>query len=229
MHEAKAKSILIVEADDTLRETLAYNLQREGYQVAMAADGAAGLDLARDCLPDLVILDIMLPGIDGLTVCRTLRREMELLIIMLSARTGEVDKIIGLDTGADDYVTKPFSLGELLARVRAVFRRQPKPPPAQQLAANDLQIDLIARKVTKGEKEIALSHKEFDLLAELVRNQGAVLSRDFLLTKIWGYERTDGSRTVDVHVRWLREKIEPNPSSPTRIVTIPRMGYRFEG
>ena len=224
---SEKESILIIEDDETLRQTLAYNLEREGYMVTTAVDGPSGLDAARDAEPDLILLDIMLPELDGLTVCRTLRREMEIPIILISARASEVDKIIGLDSGADDYLTKPFGLGELTARIRAVMRRRAQ-PVQWQLEARDLSVDLVARTVYKGEKQLNLSYKEFDLLAELMQNQGIVLSRDLLLSKIWGYERTDGTRTVDVHIRWLRAKIEDDPSKPTRIVTIPRVGYRFE-
>jgi DNA-binding response OmpR family regulator len=140
-----------------------------------------------------------------------------------------VDKIIGLDSGADDYITKPFSLGEFLARVRAALRRKAQPAAAKLLQAGDLGVDLVGRKAYKGSTELNLSYKEFDLLAELMRNQGVVLSRDLLLTKVWGYDYYGGSRTVDVHVRWLREKIEEEPSAPKRIMTIRSIGYRFEG
>ena len=221
------KSILIVEDDETLRQTLAYNLENEGHHVLAAADGPSGLDKARSDSPDLIVLDLMLPGLDGLSVCRILRREMDVPIIILSARSGEVDKIIGLDSGADDYITKPFGLGEFLARVRVALRRQPK-PVAHQLVSEDLLLDLVARRAYKGKEPLVLSYKEFDLLAELMRNQGMVLSRDLLLTKIWGYDSVGGSRTIDVHIRWLREKIEENPSKPKRITTIQRIGYRFE-
>jgi len=226
--ENEIKSILIVEDDDVLRQTLAYNLEKEGYTVYTAADGAVALEQGRAHKPDLIVLDIMLPVLDGLSVCRILRREIDALIIMLSARANEVDKIVGLDAGADDYLTKPFSLGELLARVRAVLRRQPKPPPDNRLESDDLTVDLIGRKVHKGEKELTLTFKEFDLLAELMRNRGMVLSRDLLVSKVWGYDNAGDSRTVDVHIRWLREKIEENPSKPRRITTIQRIGYRFE-
>jgi len=222
------KSILIVEDDEVLRQTLAYNLKKEGYTVFDAADGITGLELAREHKPDLIVLDIMLPELDGLSVCRLVRREMEVLIIMLSARAGEIDKIIGLDSGADDYISKPFNLGELLARIRAVFRRQPKPPPGNRFESGDLVLDAVARKAYKGKDELNLTYKEFDLLAELMRNQGVVLSRDLLVSKVWGYDSNDGSRTVDVHIRWLRSKIEDNPSKPRRITTIQRVGYRFE-
>jgi DNA-binding response OmpR family regulator len=223
------KSILIVEDDQTLLQTLAYNLDKEGYISLTASNGPAGLDLAREKHPDLIVLDVMLPDLDGLSVCRILRREMEVPIIMLTARSSEVDKIIGLDSGADDYITKPFSLGELLARVRAALRRQPKSATPKVLQSDDLQVDLVSRKVYKGTTELNLSYKEFDLLAELMRNQGVVLSRDLLLTKVWGYDYYGESRTVDVHIRWLREKIEETPSKPKRITTIRSVGYRFEG
>jgi len=222
-------SILIVEDDETLQQTLQYNLEREGYKVVTASDGQTGLEVARDQPFDLIILDIMLPGLDGLSVCRVLRRELDVQIIMLTARSSEVDKIVGLDSGADDYITKPFGLGELLARIRASLRRKPKDATPEYFQADDLSLDLIGRKSYKGQIELNLSHKEFDLLAELMRNKGMVLSRDLLLTKVWGYDYHGGSRTVDVHVRWLREKIEENPSKPQRITTVRSIGYRFEG
>ncbi len=228
MVDTDKKTILIVEDDQTLRQTLAYNLTKEGYEILTANNGPEGLESARAQIPDLIVLDVMLPDLDGLSVCRILRREMEVPIIMLTARSSEVDKIIGLDSGADDYITKPFSLGELLARVRAALRRQPKPATPKLIQSGDLQLDTVSRKVYKGQEELNLSYKEFDLLAELMRNQGVVLSRDLLLTKVWGYDYYGESRTVDVHIRWLREKIEENPSKPKRITTIRSVGYRFE-
>ena len=228
-NEKNPETILIVEDDDTLRQTLIYNLETEGYQILAASDGQAALETARNHTTDLIILDVMLPELDGLSVCRILRRELEAPIIMLTARSSEVDKIIGLDSGADDYITKPFGLGELLARVRAALRRKPKNALPQNLEADDLALDLISRKAYKSTQRLDLSHKEFDLLAELMQNPGMVLSRDLLLTKVWGYDYHGGSRTVDVHVRWLREKIEENPSKPKRITTVRSIGYRFEG
>ncbi|GAB4422607.1 MAG: response regulator transcription factor [Anaerolineae bacterium] len=228
-NSTEQRTILVVEDDATLQQTLAFNLNKEGYLTFTASDGLTGLELARNKLPDLIILDVMLPELDGLSVCRILRREMEVPIIMLTARSSEVDKIIGLDSGADDYITKPFSLGEFLARVRAAIRRQPKSASPKVLQAGNLEMDLVSRKVYKGGLEINLSYKEFDLLAELMRNQGMVLSRDLLLTKVWGYDYYGESRTVDVHIRWLREKIEDEPSKPRRITTIRSVGYRFEG
>lgn len=222
------EKILVVEDDFTLRKTIAYNLTEEGYNVSTASDGRTALDLARQESFDLIILDVMLPELDGLSVCRILQREAEMPIILLTARTGEIDKIIGLDSGADDYITKPFSLGEFLARVRVALRRRRTQTVTNMLEVGNLFIDLAGRKVKKAGEPIKLSHKEFDLLAELVQNKGAVLSRDLLLTKVWGYDYTGGTRTVDVHIRWLREKIEADPSKPCLIQTIRGIGYRFE-
>jgi len=224
------KKILLVEDDDTLRKTLAYNLSQEGYKVFQSADGAEALDLARDHLPDLIVLDVMLPSLDGLSVCRILRNESDVPIVMLTARGSEVDRIVGLEIGADDYIVKPFSLGEFLARVRAILRRAPSARAvADRLESGDLMLALIARKAARGGKELRMTHKEFDLLATLMRNTGAVLSRDLLLDRVWGYDHSGQTKTVDVHVRWLREKIEDEPSHPRRIVTVRGVGYRFEG
>lgn len=222
-------TVLVVDDEATIRETLQYNLEKEGYDVVTAADGTDALDTARSEHFDLIILDLMLPELDGLSVCRAIRKEQDVPIIMLTARTGEMDKIVGLESGADDYVVKPFSLGELLARVRAVLRRAPAAGRQDVLESDNLHLDLIARRATLEDAEIALTPKEFDLLAELMRNQGMVLSRDLILTKVWGYDYLGDSRTVDVHIRWLREKIEADPSSPKRIVTVRGVGYRFEG
>jgi len=225
-----ATRILIVEDETTLRETLAYNLDSEGYQVTQSGDGAEALDLARADKFDLIVLDIMLPNLDGLSICRILRKEQATPIIMLTARGGEVDRILGLESGADDYIVKPFSLGEFLARVRAVLRRAPAAAVhTDRLESGDLKLDLTTRRVYVGERELKLGHKEFDLLAMLVRNKGAVLSRGLLLEQVWGYDYVGDDRTIDVHVRWLREKIEVQPSEPERIVTVRGVGYRFEG
>ncbi len=224
-----SKKILIIEDDETLLQTLADNLEQEGYGATTAAGGYAGLEMARANRPDLIVLDVMLPELDGLSVCRILRREMDVPIIMLTARSSEVDKIIGLESGADDYITKPFSLGEFLARVRAALRRKPRAQSSEQLQSGNLSLNLIGRKAYKDQQELNLSHKEFDLLAELMRNEGMVLSRDLLLAKVWGYDYMGESRTVDVHIRWLRGKIEENPSKPKRITTVRSIGYRFEG
>ena len=225
------KKILLVEDDDTLRTTLAYNLQKEDYTVVQTGDGADELSLAREEDPDLIVLDVMLPSLDGLSVCRIVRNESDVPIIMLTARGSEVDRIVGLEIGADDYIVKPFSLGEFLARVRAILRRKPSSAHTvvDRLESGDLTLDLIARRATRGGEELRMTHKEFDLLATLMRNRGAVLSRDLLLERVWGYDYSGQTKTVDVHVRWLREKIEQDPSNPTRIVTVRGVGYRFEG
>jgi two-component system alkaline phosphatase synthesis response regulator PhoP len=225
-------TILVVEDEINVLDTLAYNLQQEGYKVLTAEDGEQALEVIRHKKLDLIILDIMLPKLDGLAVCRIVRKEPDIAqtpIIMLTARGTQSDKMIGLDSGADDYITKPFELGELLARVRAVLRRAPGRTVASQvLSGGTIAIDLSARRAYRGEAELHLSQKEFDLLAELMRNQGAVLSRDLILSRVWGYDYYGDSRTVDVHIRWLREKIEDDPSDPRRIITVRGVGYRFE-
>lgn len=222
-------SILVVEDDDTVRDTLALNLRAEGYEVETAADGELGLKAGRAGGHDLVILDVMLPKMDGLTICRVLRKESDVPIILLTARGTETDKIVGLETGADDYVVKPFSLGELLARVRAALRRGRAGPEAStELVAGELRLDPGARKAHLAGQELNLAPREFELLAMLMRNQGAVLSRDLLLAGVWGEDFVGDARTVDVHIRWLREKIEEDPSNPARITTVRGVGYRLE-
>ncbi len=220
--------LLLVEDDQTLRDTLAYNLAREDYEVIQAGDGVTALDLARQHKPDLVLLDIMLPGLDGLSVCRALRHESAVPIVLLTARTGEVDRIVGLDSGADDYIVKPFSLGELLARLRAVMRRG-RSSEETRLQSGDLTLELISHRARRGDKNLELAPKEFDLLAELIRHKGAVLTRDLLLQRVWGFDYPGDTRTVDVHIRWLREKIEEDPAAPKRIETVRGIGYRFAG
>lgn len=222
--------ILLVEDETSVRKALAINLEKEGYDVVETGDGTEALDLARTHTPDLIILDVMLPGLDGLSVCRILRNESDVPIMILTARAGEVDRIVGLELGADDYIVKPFSLGEFLARVRAVLRRVPASRTVtDKIESGDLTVDLIARRVVRKGEELHVTHKEFDLLAALMRNKGAVLSRDLLLERVWGYDYNGGTKTVDVHVRWLREKVEDDPSQPRRIVTVRGVGYRFEG
>ena len=220
--------LLVVEDEQTLRETLIYNLKREGYEVTASGDGGEALELAREQHFDLIVLDVMLPTLDGLSIVRIVRKEQRTPIILLTARSGEVDRIMGLETGADDYIVKPFSLGEFLARVRAVLRRA-VPEATTKLEAGDLSLDLVARKAYRGEQELHVSYKEFDLLAALIRNTGSALSRERLLQQVWGYDYPGDTRTVDVHIRWLREKIEDDPAEPTRIVTVRGVGYRFEG
>jgi DNA-binding response OmpR family regulator len=220
--------ILIVEDDPTLRETLELTLVAHAYTARAMGDASRLVEEVVQDPPDLIILDVMLPGLDGLSACRALRTaEIDVPVLMLSARSGDLDKIVGLESGADDYVTKPFSTGELLARIRALLRRVPKSRPTV-LKSGDLELDLISRRAHRNSGELKLSHKEFELLAELMRNPQVVLSRDLLLEKIWGYDYVGDSRTVDVHIRWLREKIEVDPSSPVRITTVRGVGYRFE-
>lgn len=225
--------VLIVEDEEMLARALAEKLRGDGYEAITAPDGEIGLTRIREDRPDLIVLDIMLPKLDGLSLCRIVRRDpatAHIPIIMLTARGTEVDKIVGLESGADDYVVKPLALGEFLARVRAVMRRAPGRTLIQDdLTSNDLHLSLTARRLFKDETEIKLSNKEFVLLAELMRNKGVVLSRDLIMTKVWGYDYVVDQRTVDVHIRWLREKIEDDPSDPQRIVTVRGVGYRFEG
>jgi DNA-binding response OmpR family regulator len=236
------RTILLVEDDSTLRETVAYNLRADGYDVVTAADGVAALQIARQRAISLVLLDLMLPRLDGLEVCRRLRSQPEtaqIPILMLTARGEETDKVVGLEMGADDYVTKPFSWNELRARVRALLRRHDQDASggaAASAAAGEtvlttstLRIAVERREVTRGDREIELPARLFDLLVYFVRNDGLVLTRDRLLQNVWGYEYAGDTRTVDVHVRWLREKIEDDPANPRLIQTVRGVGYRFKG
>jgi two-component system OmpR family response regulator len=229
--------ILIVEDDETLLSVLKYNLIKDGYNVITATDGLQGIQVARSEKPDLVILDLMLPKMDGLEVCRILRKEMIVPILMLTAKAEEIDKIVGLELGADDYMTKPFSLRELLARVRAMLRRSEMVKQeaakgdgtvAQVIRAGKIEIDLSRHTVLNAGFPLDLSPKEFDLLVFLARNRGQVFNREALLAKVWGYDYAGDTRTVDVHVRWLREKIEDNPEVPRLLITIRGVGYKLE-
>jgi DNA-binding response OmpR family regulator len=233
-----AEKILVVEDEPTLQETLAYNLQRQGYEVITAGNGQEALDKARQTRPDLMVLDIMLPIMDGFEVCRIIRQEMTVPILMLTARDEEIDRVIGLEIGADDYITKPFSMREFLARVKAQLRRvrlvreevdSDIALTKETILFGNLTLDLTRREVLLDETPLALKPKEFDLLLFLARHRGQVLSRELILERVWGWEFSGGSRTVDVHIRWLREKIEDDPAEPERIVTVRGTGYRFEG
>ncbi|MDY6867303.1 MAG: response regulator transcription factor [Chloroflexota bacterium] len=237
-----AEKILVVDDEISLQETLAYNLKKQGYEVQTTGDGTEALELAREMKPDLIILDVMLPGLDGFEVCRILRREMSTPVLMLTARDDEIDRVVGLEVGADDYLAKPFSMRELLARVKAMLRRvrlireevnstegeDGKPKP-EIMEFGNLKIDMTRREITVGGEVVAFKPKEYELLTFLAQHQGQVLTREFILERVWGWDFIGDSRTVDVHVRWLREKIEPDPSNPQRIITVRGAGYRFEG
>jgi DNA-binding response OmpR family regulator len=224
-----SRTVLVVDDEPTLVATLKYNLERDGYRVLTATDGAAALSLARAERPDLVLLDLMLPVMDGLEVCRILRRETRLPILMLTAKGEEVDKVVGLELGADDYVTKPFGMRELLARVRALLRRIESPADTETLVSGDLEIDLKRREAIRDGTPLELKPKELELLLFLMRNKGRAFTREQLLRDVWGYDFFGDSRTVDVHVRWLRQKIEAEPAKPVRLITVRGVGYRFEG
>jgi len=225
------KKILVVDDEPTLVATLKYNLERDGFQVITAEDGESALNLARSHRPDLVLLDLMLPGLDGFEVCRILRRETQAPILMLTAKGDEIDKVVGLELGADDYVTKPFSMRELIARVRAVLRRADIRPDGERevLNSGDLSVDLAKREAARSGQAVPLKPKEFELIAFLMQNRRRAFTREQLLNQIWGYDFAGDTRTVDVHVSWLRQKIEDEPQKPARIVTVRGVGYRFDG
>ncbi len=232
-----AEKILIVEDELTLQETLAYNLKKQGYLVECANDGQSAIDKAKQHQPDLILLDIMLPGMDGFEVCRILRKDMLVPILMLTARDDEIDRVVGLEVGADDYLTKPFSMRELIARIKALLRRakimqdinSADFPDRKLYTFDNLIIDENRREVTLDGQAISLKPKEYDLLLFLGQHKGQVLSRELILEKVWGWDYFGDSRTVDVHIRWLREKIETDPAKPKRIITSRSAGYRFEG
>ncbi|MGE5122944.1 MAG: response regulator [Acidobacteriaceae bacterium] len=231
--------ILVVEDDRTLRETLTYNLSREEYSVQAVADGLSALETARKDHPDLILLDLMLPGMDGIEVCRILRQEMNIPILILTARDDEIDRVVGLEIGADDYITKPFSMRELMARIKAHLRRErlfrqevdrsKDSTPAEILTFDNLTLDLTRREVLLNDVPLVLKPKEYELLLFLAQHRRQALSRQFLLERVWGWDFSGGTRTVDVHVHWLRQKIESDPARPTRLVTVRSSGYRFEG
>ncbi|MCD7778466.1 MAG: response regulator transcription factor [Clostridiales bacterium] len=230
-------TILVVDDETSIVNIIEYNLQRDGYKVLKAHDGEEGLNLALTQKPDLVILDIMMPKMDGYEVCRRLRAKSDVPIIMLTARADEVDTVIGLEMGADDYVTKPFKTRELLARVKANLRRKKssmetveKPVPLTTDTFKDLVIDYDRYEVTKGGKSVNLTLREYELLAYLTKNKRQPFTREALLEKVWGYEYYGGdARSVDVTIRRLREKIEDDPSKPQYIITKRGIGYYFAG
>ena len=241
LKRAEKATVLVVDDENILRETLSYNLRREGFTVHAAADGNEALRLAKAFPPDAVVLDVMLPGMDGLDVCRALRVHSSVPILLLSARGEEIDRVVGLEIGADDYLTKPFAMRELLARVRAMIRRARMPvhAPADKtsettarsagvISLGRLEIDGPKRRVSLGGQPVALKPKEFDLLFYLARHPGVVLSRDAVLREVWGYDFPMDTRTVDVHIRWLRQKLEDDPANPRLIETVRGYGYRLE-
>lgn len=224
------RTILVVEDEPTLRETLVEALEADGFRATSASDGRVALERFRADHPDLILLDLMLPEISGIDVCRIIRAESPVSIIMLTARGSEVDKVVGLELGADDYVTKPFSLRELSARIRAVFRRSEQAvaavaatPPVVDLGA--VQVDLVGHRILRSGVEVPVKPKVFELLAFLIRHPGQALTRDQLLELVWGYDYAGETRTVDVHVHWLRAAIETDPANPTLVQTIRGVGY----
>ncbi len=234
-----AEKILVVDDELSLQEALTYSLEKEGYLVSVAGDGLTAIEIARANPPDLVILDVMLPGIDGFEVCRTLRQESNMPVLMLTARDNEIDRVVGLEVGADDYLPKPFSMRELIARVKALLRRvrmiREEVAAANQdealvvMTFGNMEIDLGRRELRVDGKAIPCKPREFDLLTFLGQHKGRVLSRELILDRVWGWGFVGDSRTLDVHIRWLRKKIEVNPDNPVRIITVRGTGYRFEG
>jgi DNA-binding response OmpR family regulator len=223
-----ARTILVVDDEKTLRETLAEGLEAEGFGVVQAADGREAVEAFRRHHPDLILLDLMLPEISGTEVCRIIRAESGVPILMLTAKSAEVDKVVGLELGADDYVTKPFSFRELLARIHALLRRaeaQPQAPQPETVELGQVRVDLSGRRLLRGSEVLPVKPKAFDLLAFLLRNAGHVFSRDQLLEQVWGYDYAGETRTVDVHVHWLRALIEADPARPVLIETVRGVGY----
>jgi len=224
------EKILVVDDEEHILELIKFNLEKNGYKVICADNGIEAIKLVKDQLPQLMLLDLMLPGMDGLDVCKEIRRDSSMSnmpIIMITAKGEEIDKIIGLELGADDYITKPFSIRELVARIKAILRRTNMQLVEKTFNIGNLDIDFGKHEVIKGESKVDLTLKEFELLEILIKNKGRVMTRDFLLDKIWGYEYLGETRTVDVHIRHLRQKIEDDDKNPIYIQTIRGIGYRF--
>jgi two-component system, OmpR family, response regulator RegX3 len=223
--------ILVVEDEESLADSVRYNLEREGFSVAVAADGRRALEAFRADPPSLVILDLMLPEMSGLDVCRTLRSESEVPIIVVTAKDSEADKVSGLELGADDYVTKPFSMRELISRVRANLRRVRTPvavvPADEILVGGPTRMDVARHEVTVRAEPVALPPKEFELLEAFLRRKGRLLTRDFLIEEVWGVDYYGDTRTLDVHVKRLRRKLEEDPHHPVHLVTVRGLGYKF--
>ena len=222
--------VLVVEDEESFSEALSYMLRREGFEVAVAVTGPDALSQFDRAGADLVLLDLMLPGLSGTEVCRTLRQRSSVPVIMLTARDSEIDKVVGLELGADDYVTKPFSSRELVARIRAVLRRrgEPEEPVPAALEAGPVRMDVDRHVVTVNSESVPMPLKEFDLLELLLRNAGRVLTRSQLIDRVWGADYVGDTKTLDVHVKRLRAKIEPDPSNPRHLVTVRGLGYKFE-
>ena len=223
-----ARSILVVDDERTLRETLAEGLEEEGFAVFQAADGREAVEAFRRHHPDLILLDLMLPELSGTEVCRIIRAESSVPILMLTAKSAEIDKVVGLELGADDYVTKPFSFRELLARVRALLRRaeaQAQVTEPETIDLGAVKVDLAGRRLLRDGETLPVKPKAFDLLVFLVRNAGHVFTRDQLLEHVWGYDYAGETRTVDVHVHWLRAQIESDPADPVYLETVRGVGY----
>ena len=224
------EKILVVDDEEHIQELIKFNLEKNGYKVICADNGIDAIKLAKEQLPQLMLLDLMLPGMDGLDVCKEIRKDSSMSnmpIIMITAKGEEIDKIIGLELGADDYITKPFSVRELVARIKAILRRTTMQIVEKTFKVGNLSIDFGKHEVFKGESKVDLTLKEFELLEILLKNKGRVMTRDFLLDKIWGYEYVGETRTVDVHIRHLRQKIEEDDKNPVYIQTIRGIGYRF--
>ena len=224
------RTILVVDDEPTLRETLVDALVADGFRVVAAANGREALERFRADKPDLVLLDLMLPELSGIEVCRIIRRESDVPIVMLTAKDSELDKVVGLELGADDYVTKPFSLRELSARIRALFRRSEQQAAESLPAVIDLgrvQVDLAGHRLLRDGEPVPIKPKAFELLAFLVGRSGQAFTRDQLLEHVWGYDYGGETRTVDVHVHWLRSEIEENPAAPRLIETVRGVGYLF--
>lgn len=224
--------ILVVDDEPLITESLTYSLQLEGFDVESVGDGSQVFEVVEEFQPDVVVLDIMLPGMSGLEVCRRLRTQSAIPVIMLTARSEEIDRVMGLEGGADDYLVKPFSFRELLARIRAILRRVELDHQTLQdksITIGELTLDPLSRRAFKDSQEIELSAREFDLLAALMRHAGQALSREDLHDKVWGKEWVGDPRTLAVHIRWLRLKVEDDPASPNYIQTVRGFGYRFAG
>ena len=226
------KKILVVDDEALLVKGIRFNLQNDGYEVITGCDGVEAVELARSQSPDLVVLDVMMPRLDGLTACSKIREFSDVPIILLTAKTADMDKLLGFDQGADDYLTKPFNILELKARIRALLRRSggsaPKEPPKNELTGGTIRLDLDARNAYRGDQLADLTAKEFDVIEYLMRNPNRVFSRENLLDTIWAYEYRSDIRTVDVHIRRLREKLEENPAEPKHIMTKWGVGYYFK-